>query len=318
MATTGTTTTTAYLMECLRQSATLYQNVCSEENLFIAYQKARKGKSSRRDVKEFEKELESNLSQLRMELLLHSYQPKPLKTFIIRDPKTRTIRKSDFRDRIVHHAICNILMPIFDKTFIADSFANRVGKGSLNAIERFDSFKRKVSKNDTRTCFVFKADIRHYFEDVNHEILIKIINKKIKDKELIWLILKVLRNHAAEKGMPLGNMTSQFFANIYLNELDQFVKHNLKAKHYIRYVDDFVILHNDKKVLEEYQEKINCFIKRNLALDLHPTKCKIVQLHKGITFLGFRIFNYHRLLRRTNIRTMRRRLKEYDYDKSVE
>lgn len=308
MATTGSTTTMATLMEWI------WQSLCSYENLELAFKKSRKRKSKLRYVKEFENNLESNLEELRTELLLHSYNPKPLKTFVIRDPKTRTIRKSDFRDRIVHHAICNILDPIFDKTFIYDSFANRKGKGTHNALLRFDKFKRKVSKNNTRNCYILKADIKSYFNDVNQDILISIIRKKVNNEKVIWLINKVLKNHSDKRGMPLGNMTSQFFANVYLNELDHFVKHNLKAKYYIRYVDDFVILSASKEELKIYKNKIKEFLKNKLELDLHKTKCRIIELKKGVLFLGFRIFPHHKLLRKSNIRTIHKRIAQDNYD----
>mgnify|MGYP001614852665 FL=1 len=156
----------------------LYQKLCSYENLELAFFKARLGKTSKLYVLEFESNLYQNLWQLRYELLLQVYKPRPLETFILRDPKTRRISKSDFRDRIVHHALCNIIEPFFEKSFIYDSYANRLGKGTLKAIERFDYYKRKVSKNNIRTCFVLKADIKHYFETVDHDILLSIIQKK--------------------------------------------------------------------------------------------------------------------------------------------
>lgn len=296
----------------------LYQELCSEENIALAFKKARKRKTLKPYVIQFEKNLEENLSLLRQELLKESYQPKPLKTFIVREPKTRKIRKSYFTDRIVHHAICNILEPIFDKTFIYDSFANRKGKGTLNAIKRLDSFKLKVSKNNTRKCYVLKADVSHYFDEVKHEVLISILRRKIMDEKLIVLINKVLKNHSEKVGMPLGNMTSQFFANVYLNELDQFVKHTLKAKYYIRYVDDFVILHQDKKILEDYKHKIDLFLRERLKLRLHPNKCKILLLKRGILFLGYRIFSFHRLLRKSNVRNMLRQTMKRDYDSLCE
>ncbi len=292
----------------------LYQELCSEENIALAFKKARKRKSKKPYVIEFEGNLKENLELLRSELLDESYQPKPLRTFIVREPKTRKIRKSYFRDRVVHHAICNILEPIFDKWFIYDSFANRKGKGTLNAIKRFDKFKNKVSKNNIINCYVLKADIKHYFNEVNHTILINILRNKIRDEQLISLILKVLKNHSEEIGMPLGNMTSQFFANVYLNELDQFIKKDLKAKYYIRYVDDFVILHNNKYILENYKEKINTFLKEELKLELHKNKSKILMLKRGIPFLGFRHFQYHRLLRKANILTMRKKIAQDDYE----
>ncbi len=302
----------------MKKYKNLYQELCSEENLALAFKKARKRKSQKPYVIEFEYNLNQNLKTLREELLSEEYKPRPLRTFVIRDPKVRKIRKSYFVDRIVHHAICNILNPIFEKRFIHDSFANRIGKGTLNAIKRFDKFKQKVSKNNTRNCYVFKADVKHYFDEVNHKILINILKGKINDKRLISLISKILKNHSDKVGMPLGNMTSQFFANIYLNELDQYAKNELKTKHYIRYVDDFVILHNDKNILENYKEKIDVFLKEKLQLELHPTKSKILLLNKGIGFLGFRNYPHHRLLRKANIRTMKKRITEGDYDSICE
>ncbi len=302
----------------MKKYKNLYQELCSKENLALAFKKAQKRKSRKPYVIEFKANLDENLRILRAELLLEGYKPKPLRTFVIRDPKVRKIRKSYFVDRIVHHAICNILEPIFEKRFIYDSFANRVGKGTLNAIKRFDKFKQKASKNNTRNCYVFKADIKHYFDEVNHNALINILRKKINDERLISLISKVLKNHSNKIGMPLGNMTSQFFANVYLNELDQFMKNELKAKYYIRYVDDFVILHNDKNVLESYKEKIDFFLKEKLQLELHSTKSKILLLKRGISFLGFRNYPNHRLLRKTNVRTMRKRITQGDYDSICE
>ena len=302
----------------MKKYKNLYRELCSKENLALAFRKARKRKSQKPYVIEFENNLKQNLKILKDELLSERYKPRPLRTFVIRDPKVRKIRKSYFVDRIVHHAICNILEPIFEKRFIYDSFANRLGKGTLNAIKRFDKFKQKVSKNNTGNCYVFKADVKHYFDEVNHNLLINILRKRINDKKVISLISKVLENHSDKVGMPLGNMTSQFFANCYLNELDQFVKNELKAKYYIRYVDDFVILNNDKNVLENYKDKINVFLKEKLELELHPNKSKILLLNKGIGFLGFRNYPYHRLLRKANIRTMRKNIKDKDYDSICE
>jgi retron-type reverse transcriptase len=245
---------------------------------------------------------------LRSELLLHSYKPKPLVNFVIRDPKTRKISKSDFRDRVIHHALCNLIEPIFDKYFIYDSYANRKNKGTLKAIDRFDYFKRKVSKNNTIKCYILKADIKKYFDNVDHEILIKILKRNIKDEKLIWLTKQIMKNFKTKtngKGIPLGNYTSQFFANVYLNDLDYFVKHKLKVKYYIRYVDDFVILHKNKKSLEKYKNKIDLFLK-NLKLELHPDKSNINPLRNGIIFLGYRIFGKYKLLRKTNLRKFKR------------
>ncbi len=288
----------------LLMTKTTFERVHAFENLLRASEKARKGKTLKPYVIEFEKDLEVNLRQLGKELEERTYRPKPLKTFVIRDPKTRTISKSDYRDRIIHHALCNVIEPMFDKTFIHDSHANRKGKGTLKAIKRFEAFHRKASKNNTRPCYVLKADIRPYFDTVNHEILLGLLKKRIEDADILALIRSILENHKTDRsgqGMPLGNLTSQFFANVYLNELDQFVKHHLKAKYYIRYVDDFAILSTSKKELNEQKTHVNTVLEDFLRLELHPNKCKIIETTKGVNFLGFRIFPTHKLLRKKNV-----------------
>ncbi len=318
----------------------LYSQIISMKNLILAWKKAKKGKTKRHYVIEFGKNLGSNLLQLQKELIEQTYSPKPLVTFILRDPKTRTISKSAFRDRIVHHAIVNIIEPIFDKRFIYDSCANRIGKGNLFALKRFDEFKRKISKNNTRSCFVLKADIKHYFQEVNHEVLLKIIRRKIKDTEkdtglflscknpdnsladfsnekVIRLIKRILDNFDSKKegvGMPLGNLTSQFFANVYLNELDYFVKNNLKARFYLRYVDDFIILHENEEQLKIWKTQIDGFLKQELKIELHPDKSRIILLSQGVDFVGFRNFYHFRLLRKRNINNMKKKIEMFKHD----
>ncbi|MBU0470380.1 MAG: hypothetical protein KKA62_01625 [Nanoarchaeota archaeon] len=314
----------------------IYPKVCSSENINLAWKKARKRKTLKRYVVDFEKDIENNLNILRIELLLHSYRPKPLRTFILRDPKTRKISVSDFRDRIVHQAICNVIEPIFEKSFIYDSYANRKGKGTLTAIKRLEKFQRKVSKNKTIVRkssrknnfrgFYLKGDIKSYFDSIDHKRLIEIISRKIKDKELLFLIQNIILNHNSKdkgEGMPLGNLTSQFLANVYLNELDHFIKYQLKVKYYVRYVDDFVILHNDKNKLGLYKEKINNFLKTGLLIELNTDKSKIKPLSRGVGFLGFRIFHHHRLLKKKSTKRIYKKLdlfeknyssKKIDYD----
>ncbi|HLC50695.1 MAG TPA: reverse transcriptase domain-containing protein [Candidatus Nanoarchaeia archaeon] len=179
----------------MKRYGNLYGNLCSYQHLELAFKSAKKRKSAKYYVVEFEKNLKENLQSLQTELLLHSYTPQPLKTFIVRDPKTRKISKSHFRDRVVHHTLFNAIEPIFEKLFIYDSYANRKGKGTLKAIQRFDYFKRKVSKNNTSACYVLKADIRHYFETISHGVLLRILREKIKDERVIWLIKTILQNH---------------------------------------------------------------------------------------------------------------------------
>ena len=173
-----------------------------------------------------------------------------------------------------------------------------------------------ASQNSASRCsgYALKADIKHYFDTVDHEILLSIICRKIKDPDAIWLIKRILANHRAEvpgKGMPLGNLTSQFFANVYLHDLDLFVKHNLRARYYIRYVDDFVIFHRDRAQLESWKTQIECFLGQSLALQLHPEKSKVMSISRGITLLGFRIFRDYRLLKRSNARRIWKRLDSF-------
>ncbi len=297
----------------------LYSQVCSYQNLFLAHQRSRKGKTQKQYVLDFEKALISNLLALRMELLFHTYKPEPLQEFVIHDPKTRRINRSAFRDRVIHHALCNIIEPLFEKSFIPDSYANRKGKGAFKAIARYSYFLRKVSHNYSQPTYVLKADIRKYFETVSHDILLRIIQKKITDLKVLWLIRVILSNYYKDVegiGMPLGNLTSQFFANVFLNELDQYVKHTLKVSYYVRYVDDFVVLDRSKKQLQICQQKIDEFLTNRLSLQLHPSKSKIILAKNGADFLGMRIFLHHKLLKKKNVAKFRRKYarlqKQYD------
>ncbi|MEK6885334.1 MAG: reverse transcriptase/maturase family protein [Nanoarchaeota archaeon] len=294
----------------------LYSQIISVRNLILAWKKARKHKTKKDYVKEFEKDTLGNLLKLQRELIEQTYFPKSLVTFILRDPKTRKISKSAFRDRIVHHAIVNIIEPLFDKGFIYDSCANRIEKGNLFALNRFDEFKRKVSKNNIHKCFVLKADIKHYFQEVNHEVLINILKRKIKDENVLDLINKILINGQEEinRGMPLGNLTSQFFANVYLNELDYFVKHKFGVKYYLRYVDDFVILHENEEQLKIWKMRIDEFLRQELKIELHPDKSRIILLSQGVDFVGFRNFYHFRLLRKRNINNMKKKIEMFRYD----
>lgn len=300
----------------------LFNKLCSLKNLRLAFRKARKGKTKKWYVKEFEANLENELVKLKIELETQTYKPRPLKRFVIRDPKTRVIYASAFRDRIVHHAICNLIEPIFEKVFIYDTYANRKKKGTHAALKRFDEFKRKVSRNgrlvrnakdkNMVVGYTLKADIKHFFDMIDHEILVKIIQKKVTDEKVLNLIKIILNNHDTKikgKCMPLGNLTSQFFANVYLSELDYFIKHKLKAKCYIRYVDDFVILHRSKEKLILYKWLISNFLK-SLKLELHPEKTKVIPLHSGVNLLGFRVHYYYKLPRKSNIRNFKRKLEK--------
>jgi len=301
----------------------LFTKLCSEDNLYKAYRKARKGKSKKIYVTRFESNLNNNLSQLKKELEEKTYYPSNLNKFVIRDPKTRIIHASIFRDRVVHHAIVNILEPIYENIFIYDSFASRKNKGVHEAVDRFEGFVRRVSGNgklvkqpfnrNSITGYVLKADIRKYFDTMHHEVLISILRRKIKDEDFIDIVKILLNKFETEqgKGLPLGNYTSQFFANVYLNELDYFIKHALHAKYYIRYVDDFVILHRKKQILEKYLKKIEEFM-IDLKINLHPDKSEIHALRNGLVFLGYKVFYNYRRLRKRNVRYFMRKLTAYE------
>ena len=289
---------------------TLFDDICSYDHLAEAFLRAKRGKRKKPYVKEFAKDFPERIQLLSDELKYGLYRPEHLKTFVITDPKTRVISKSAFRDRVVHHAIHRIIEPLFERVFIHDSYANRKNKGVHKALNRFRVFVRRVSKNNTAPCFVLKCDIRKYFDTVDHALLIAIIARRIQDERLLSLIRIILQNHERNgpgKGMPLGNLTSQFFANVYLNELDQFVKHELKIKEYIRYVDDFVIVGTSTAQLERYRAVIEEFLEQKLTLRLHLQKSRIYELTRGVDFVGYRVFPNHTLLRKRNIKRIIRK-----------
>ena len=209
----------------------LYEKICDSHNLILAFKKARKGKTKKFYVIKFQRDFINNINRLQDELKNQTYWPQLLKTFILRDPKTRKISKSAFRDRIIHHAIANIIEPIIDKTFIYDSCANRVGKGNLFALKRFDLFKRRVTNNLRTEAYCLKADIKHYFQEVDHNILLSIIKRKIKDDKVIWLIKRILKNGETYKngGMPnVIKLSLNFFlCNNNINPFPQILSRNI-------------------------------------------------------------------------------------------
>jgi retron-type reverse transcriptase len=288
----------------------LYERIVSFENLLAAYKTFRKGKRFKDDVLKFEYNYESELFKLQEELIGHSYAPLPPRRFFIYEPKKREIVAACVRDRVVHHALCRVVEPIFNKRLIYDTYACIAGKGTLAAIERFEEFKRKLLAHyNANKIYIFKGDIQKYFESINQRILLDLIGKKIADEEVIRLIKRILTSDSLSKGIPIGNLTSQVFANLYLNPLDQFVKHSLGFKYYIRYMDDFVLMDISKDRLQKAKKEIGRFLEENLRLNLHPQKQTVTPLKCGIDFLGFRIFSTHRLLRKENVKRFRRRLK---------
>jgi retron-type reverse transcriptase len=308
----------------MKTSKNLFGEICSFRNLLQAFYKARRGKRDKRYVGAFELNLEQEILGLKSELESGIYKPSPLHRFVVRDPKSRVIHAPAFRDRVVHHAVCNVLEPIFDKTFIFDSYASRKGKGTHAALERFDDFERKVSGNGRLVLhamdnnmvvgWAFKADIRHYFPSIDHEILLKLLERKTSDRRVLSLLRLILESYSPRPdiGMPLGALTSQLFANVYLNPLDHFVKERLVAKFYLRYLDDFVVLDRSKESLEEMKVQIYDFLANRLKLELHPEKSSIFPLHRGVGLLGFRVFYHYRLLRKSNLANFERRLESQE------
>lgn len=290
------------------QLAHSFEEIISLENLLEAWKEFEKGKKNKKDVQEFSLNLMDNIFTLHNELSNHTYKYGNYQAFKVNDPKPRDIHKASVRDRLLHHAIYRKLYPFFDRTFIADSYSCRIDKGTHRALKQFKKYSYKVSKNNTRTCWVLQCDIKKFFANIDHEILINILSEYIPDKNILKLLKENIKSfhtkNNCKKGLPLGNLTSQLFVNIYMNKFDQFVKHKLKTKYYIRYADDFAFLSENKKVLEKYIEEIEKFLKKELKLELHPKKVSINTLTSGIDFLGYITFAQYKVLRTKTKRRM--------------
>lgn len=266
----------------------------SMENLLNAWDKFKKGKRNKIDVQIFERYLEDNLFQLHQDLIHKRYKHANYTSFYIRDPKVRHIHRAEVRDRVVHHAIFQCLNPIFEPTFISDSYSCRQEKGAHKAVKQFGVFARKVEQTYGH-CFVLKCDIRKFFPTIDHQLLLNIISQRIKDDDVLWLVKVIINSFSSEfsskidgnKGTPIGNLTSQLFTNIYMNEFDQYIKNFLKVKYYIRYTDDFVIIHHDRNYLLNIKNEVSDFLKTKLQLSLHPKKIQMRKYKQGTDFLGY-------------------------------
>jgi retron-type reverse transcriptase len=296
----------------------LYEQVCAFANMYVAALRARRGKRYRPDVAAFHFHLEAELLKLRDELRNKTYQPGAYRAFYIQDPKRRLISAAPYRDRVVHHALCHVIEPVFERRFIHASYANRVGKGTHAALDCCTSFVR-------RHRFALKCDIEKYFPSIDHAILLEQITRMIKCRDTLWLIERIVANanpqeevlhyfpgddlftpSARRHGIPIGNLTSQFFANIYLNGFDHFVQERLRPGAYLRFVDDFVLFGESREelrdMLHSVQEHLN-----GVRLRLHPTKCHIMPVRCGVPFLGWQVYADHRRLRRrTGVRFQRK------------
>jgi retron-type reverse transcriptase len=269
--------------------------------LVQAWEEFRRGKMKKPDVQAFARRLEDNLFALHTELNRKTYLHSAYTSFWVHDPKQRHIHKAPVVDRVVHHLLYTYLYELFDPTFMYDSYACRKGKGTHKAVDRLEDFVRKVSKNYSNPCWVLHGDIKQFFASVDHEILFSLLKRHIVDPYILWLLWEVIdsfhSNVGMGKGIPLGNLTSQIFANVYLNEFDHYMKHIQRIPFYIRYADDFVVADSSKETLFQLIDPVRSFLKNRLALELHPRKLSIRKLTWGIDFLGYIVLQQYRLPR---------------------
>jgi retron-type reverse transcriptase len=285
----------------MKRHRDLFTKIVDKENIFLAYRKARKGKGWQNTIKNFEGNLEENIAKIHESLVNKTFKTSPYKTKIIHEPKRRIIYRLPFNpDRIVQHALMNTLEPIWDKMFIYDSYACRTGKGIHAGSKRTMEFVRK-----NRYCL--KCDISKFYPSINHDILFEIVQRKIKCKDTLWLIQNIIYSIGGGFNIPIGNYTSQWFGNLYMNELDQLLKHKYHIKCYIRYCDDFLLFHNDKKFLGEMADVIEEFLREKLQLKL--SKCDLFPVSRGVDFLGYRHFRGYILVRKSTAKRVKKRLK---------
>ncbi|MEO1068110.1 MAG: RNA-directed DNA polymerase [Cyanobacteria bacterium J06638_6] len=304
----------------MKRYGNLWPRTIDLDNLLWAARKAQKGKRYRENVLAFNYNLERELPALHQALRNKTYSPGKYKTFQIWEPKPRLISAAPYRDRVVHHALCNVILPIFESTFIFDSYANREGFGTHRALRRFTHFARSSR-------YVLQCDVRKYFPSIDHAILKALIRRKIKCPDTLWLIETIIDGSNEQepvlehfpgdslltplerrRGLPIGNLTSQFFANIYLNGFDHYVKEELKASKYLRYVDDFALFADDWQYLADARLAIENYLAK-LRLKIHPVKSQLFETRKGASFVGFRVLPDRIRVRNDNLRRSRIRLK---------
>lgn len=288
----------------------LFQEITSFKNLLKAYKKAKRAKPQTKETLFFSLNLEKSLFSLQKELQTNTYIQSEYREFIILDPKERKIKYLPFKDRVVHHALINIIEPIFEKRFINTTYACRKGKGTHKALE---DIKKTVYSNYYSNGYCLKCDIKKYFPSVDKKILKQLILNKIKCKKTLNLINNIIDSNFSDfgkdKGIPIGNLTSQLFSNIYLNDLDHYIKQDLKVKHYFRYVDDFIILDGSKRKLHYYNKKIKNFLKKRFLLEIPKHKSNVFQIKDGVDFVGYKIFPNKVFLRKRNIKKFIKKLK---------
>mgnify|MGYP003772126281 FL=1 len=301
----------------------LYIEIMSFENLYLAYRQARKGKRGKAPVANFELNYEPNLLELQDELLSLTYKPGAYHNFTIYEPKQRLVSAAPFRDRVVHHALCRVIEPIWEARFIHHSYACRIGKGTHAAVAQAHHWVRQYP-------YVLHGDIVKYFPSIDHQILFSLISRRIKDPKVLWLIQSILDTGRGiqtqerpdlyfegddlfailrPKGLPIGNLTSQFWANVYLHELDRFAKQELHCKAYLRYMDDFLLFSESKAQVNDWKLKIRDFLGSQLRLLLHEKKSVVVPTRVGLDFCGYLIFPEKRKIRRSSVTRFLKRYK---------
>ncbi len=305
----------------MAESSLSFEQIIAWDNLLLAYAKASRGKRGRYSAASFEYQLSDRLLQLQQELATHSYRPSPYTSFVIHEPKRRLISAAAFRDRVVHHALCNVIEAEFERRFIPDSYANRIGKGTHRAIDRFQQFARSHA-------YVLRLDIVQHFPSIDHVLLTKALRKVIHNEEILQLIHRIIRSGEGildqeydqvyfgsddmltacrPRGLPIGNLTSQFWSNCYLHALDLFVKRTLGCRAYLRYVDDFALFSNSKSELWRRKAEIIDFL-ASLRLVIHQQSAQVTAVRHGIPWLGFIIHPEFRRIKARKIRQASRRL----------
>lgn len=283
----------------------LWPQITDWDNLYRAYLSAKKGKRYKAGALRFSAQLEENITNIQNHLIWETWQPSLWKEFMIYEPKRRLIQAPPFQDRVVHHALVSVVGPMFERKFIFDSYACRQGKGFHQASKRVQSFIRNATANGKKA-YVLKADISKYFQSINHDDLMRILRRTIRDRKVLNLCEHIIRDNGYDsRGIPLGSLTSQLYANIYLDQLDHYVKDDLGVKLYVRYMDDFVIVHNNKKALWDLLAKITDFLTNSLSLTLNP-KTSIFPAIRGVDFCGYRVWRDYVLPRKRIIRHARR------------
>lgn len=298
----------------MKRSGVGIEDIATFENAEDAYRKARRNKRYREEVLRFTENKEAELCDIVQELLTGTYRQGEARHFVVYEPKKRDIYALPFRDRVVQHMINTKIEPIVEKRFYFHSYACRKNKGMHKAAAYAQECIRNRSFEGCQV-YALKADIHKYFNSVDHEILKQLLVRIFKDRQLIALIFYIIDSYGEDgKGIPVGNLLSQLFANLVLNELDTFVKNELKVKDYLRYMDDFVVIHNDREYLKEVLQKIDAFMRERKKLSLNP-KTTIINTKNGLDFCGYRIYKDHRKIRKRSHKHMKAAIKAYRHGK---